>query len=206
MAAEGNLAPQPVPLKIVQAGTPVLRQRASDLTRDQVRSDEIQQLIEFMRETMRDAPGVGLAAPQVGMGLRLAVIEDPIEYHLDLSPVELAERGRKAVPFHVIINPTLNVAGANVAFFEGCLSVSGLMAVVPRATSVEVNCLDHHGEARTIQASGWYARILQHEIDHLDGKLYVDRMIPQTLMTVEAHKRFWRDTPIAQVLEQMGSA
>ena len=159
-----------------------------------------------MRETMRDAPGVGLAAPQVGMGLRLAVIEDPIEYHLDLSPVELAERGRKAVPFHVIINPTLNVAGANVAFFEGCLSVSGLMAIVPRATSVEVNCLDHHGEARTIQASGWYARILQHEIDHLDGKLYVDRMIPQTLMTVEAHKRFWRDTPIAQVLEQMGSA
>jgi peptide deformylase len=192
-------------LKIVQAGTPVLRRRTSELTPEQIRSSEIQDLLEFMRETMRDAPGVGLAAPQVGLGLRLAVIEDPIEYHIDLSPTELAERGRKAVPFHVIINPTLKLSDAHVSFFEGCLSLAGLVAVVPRATSVEVSCLDHRGEARTIQASGWYARILQHEIDHLDGTLYVDRMIPQTLMTVDAHKRFWRDTPVAQVLEQTGS-
>ena len=124
-----------------------------------------------MRETMNDAPGVGLAAPQVGVPLQLAVIEDKQEYMSGLTPEHIAERERQPVPFHVIINPVLHVvSGADVEFFEGCLSVPGFTAIVPRARQVRVECLDQTGAPRSIEASGWYARILQHEIDHLTGR------------------------------------
>lgn len=160
-------------LKIVQAGHPVLRERARDLTPEELRSAETQQLIALMRETMRDAPGVGLAAPQVGVPLRLAVIEDLADVEDDVR----ATRERAPVPFHVIVNPVLRlVPGEDVTFTEGCLSVRGFVARVARARRVQVECLDEHGAPRVIDASGWYARILQHEIDHLDGTLYVDRM------------------------------
>src|SRR5689334_24298328 len=105
-------------LKIVQAGEPVLRQPARALTREEIRGPEIQQLIEFMRETMRDAPGVGLAAPQIGLPLQLAVIEDREEYLKDVPAHVLAERQRKPVPFHVIVNPSMTLGGTYVEFFE----------------------------------------------------------------------------------------
>src|SRR5579875_2367265 len=94
-------------LKIVQAGEAVLRQRPRPLTPDEIDSRETQQLIESMRETMYDAPGVGLAAPQIGLPLQLAVIEDKPEYTRDAPAGFLKERERKPVPFHVIINPVL---------------------------------------------------------------------------------------------------
>jgi peptide deformylase len=162
-------------LKIVQVGTPVLRKGTCRLTRDEVRSPEVQQLLDWMRETMRDAPGVGLAAPQIGLPLRLAVIEDTSE---------ASEMERKPVPFHVIINPTLAQGPDLVEHFEGCLSVEGFQASVARSRTVRVEAWDHHGDPVTIDASGWYARILQHEIDHLEGKLYIDRMDPRTFTTV----------------------
>src|SRR5215471_16997528 len=96
-------------LKIVQAGEPVLREAARPLSADEIRSVEIQRLIEAMKETMRDAPGVGLAAPQVGYALQLAVIEDRPEYTRDAPREHLAQRERKPVPFHVIINPQLTL-------------------------------------------------------------------------------------------------
>src|SRR5579875_1033946 len=96
-------------LKIVQAGEPVLRTKATALTPDQIRSRETQALIEWMRETMYDAPGVGLAAPQVGIGLQLAVIEDKPEYTRDASPEFLKQRERTPVPFHVIVNPLITL-------------------------------------------------------------------------------------------------
>jgi len=164
-------------LKIVQAGHPVLRERARELAADELRSAEIQQLIGLMRDTMRDAPGVGLAAPQIGVGLRIAVIEDAVSANPDAPN----EREREAVPFHVIINPVLHlVPGDNITFTEGCLSVRGFVARVARARSVRVECLDEHGAPCVIEARGWYARILQHEIDHLDGALYIDRMDTRT--------------------------
>lgn len=164
-------------LKIVQAGHPVLRERARDLTPDEIRSAATRQLIELMRETMRDAPGVGLAAPQVGVPLRIAVIEDSAEIDEEVR----TEREREPVPFHVIVNPVLRlVPGDEVTFTEGCLSVRGYAALVKRARRVQVECLDEHGTPKVIEASGWYARILQHEIDHLDGTLYVDRMDTRT--------------------------
>jgi peptide deformylase len=161
-------------LKIVQAGDPVLRNGTRPLTRDEVRSAEVQRLIELMRETMREAPGVGLAAPQIGMPLRLAVIEDV---------ADIPEKERKPVPFHVIVNPRLTLGPGVVEHYEGCLSVDGFQAVVPRAHAVSVGALDHQGEPITIEATGWYARILQHEIDHLEGTLYVDRMRTRTFTT-----------------------
>src|SRR6516164_1992493 len=137
-------------LKIVQAGESVLRNQARKLSREELRSQEIRRLIEWMRETMRDAPGVGLAAPQIGMPLQIAVIEDRQEYIDKLAPGQAEERSRKAVPFQVLINPSLTVAGEEdrpASFFEGCLSLSGFTAVVPRATRVRVECLNEKAEA-----------------------------------------------------------
>jgi peptide deformylase len=161
-------------LKIVQVGIPVLRSGTRPLTRDEVTSAEVQQLIEWMRETMREAPGVGLAAPQVGLPLRLAVIEDI---------ADVPEKERKPVPFHVLINPQLTLGAGVVEHYEGCLSLDGFQALVPRAQTVTVDALDHHGDPVKIEASGWYARILQHEIDHLNGTLYIDRMHTRTFTT-----------------------
>src|SRR3954451_20145923 len=155
-------------LKIYQAGEPVLRQVARPLTLEEIKSAATQQLIELMRETMRDAPGVGLAEPQVGESVQIAVIEDKAEYQTTLPEEILAERESSTVPFHVIINPTIQVDETDAAvFFEGCLSVNGYAALVSRARSVKVECLNEHGVHQVIEAQGWYARILQHEIDHL---------------------------------------
>src|ERR1035438_1264921 len=157
-------------LKIVNVGEPSLRAASQQLSKEQTLSPSLQDLIEFMRETLRDAPGVGLAAPQVGEPLQLAVIEDRAEYHKLLTDKELKERGRTEVPFHVIVNPVLElITESSQTFFEGFLSLPGFTALVPRAKQVRVSCLDHRGESRVIEASGWYARILQHEIDHLNA-------------------------------------
>jgi peptide deformylase len=189
-----------MPLEIKSAGEPVLRQTSLILGRDEILSPALQQLIEQMRETMYKAPGVGLAAPQVGLGLRLAVIEDKPEYMKDIPPQTLADRERKPVPFHVIVNPVLTLETApDTDFFEGCLSLPGLMALVRRAVRVRVDCLDHRAEPQTIRASGWYARILQHEIDHLNGTLYIDRMHPRSLCTLDNYSKHWKERTIAEV-------
>ena len=181
-------------LKIVQAGDPVLRQTARALTSAEIASGEIQRLIADMRETMYDAPGVGLAAPQVGISLALAVIEDKQEYVRDLTPEQLAERARQTVPFHVIINPKITETSGTKEFYEGCLSLAGFMAVVPRAERVRVECLDENGQPKIIEASGWYARILQHEIDHLNGNLYFDRMNSRTFTSLDNWNRFVKNS------------
>jgi peptide deformylase len=183
-------------LEIVQAGHPVLRQRARAMNVAEIRSREIQKLIKSMRARMHEAPGVGLAAPQLGLSLQLAVVEDREEYHKDVSEEMLRERERRPVPFHVLINPTLEEIGAEKAeFFEGCLSLSGFSALVPRARQVRVTCLDEHGERKVIEAAGWYARILQHEIDHLNGALYIDRMRSRSFTTMENLAEFWKGKP-----------
>jgi peptide deformylase len=177
-------------LKICQVGEPELRQFARPLSRDEILSPHIQELIVAMRETMRDAPGVGLAAPQVGIPLQIAVIEDRQEYIDKLPPGHAAERGRAAVPFQVLINPSLTTEGeSRVPFFEGCLSLAGFTAIVPRYSKVHVECLNEKAEPVEIHAEGWYARILQHEIDHLHGRLYIDSMNSRSFMTLENFTR-----------------
>lgn len=192
-------------LPIVQTGDPVLRHAARPLALDELATPRIQQLIEAMRDTMRAAPGVGLAAPQIGESLQLVVIEDPPQLHEGLTPEQLAQRERLAVPFHVLVNPQLTIVGdERVEAFEGCLSFAGFVMIVPRARRVRVEALDEHGRPFAREATGWYARILQHEFDHLRGVLCCDRMHPRTLSTVENHARHWRSHGVAEVLDAVG--
>jgi peptide deformylase len=185
---------------IVQAGNPALRQRARALSVPEIRSKEIQRFIEAMRKTMQEAPGVGLAAPQMGLSLQLAVIEDREEYHKDVSAEQLAERERRPVPFHVLINPKITeMSEAQVEFFEGCLSLAGFLALVSRAHRVRVEWLNERGKPKVITATGWYARILQHEIDHLQGTLYIDRMKSRTFTSVDNWNQFWKGKPVAEI-------
>ncbi|HEY5920083.1 MAG TPA: peptide deformylase [Kofleriaceae bacterium] len=188
------------PLDIVQVGTPVLRQHARPLSVEELASARIQQLIVDMRDTMRAAPGVGLAAPQISESLQLVVIEDPPSYHTKLSADELAAREREAVPFHVLVNPVLTVRSDEiVAAFEGCLSFSGFNMVVPRARKVRVEALDEHGQRVVKVATGWYARILQHEVDHLHGIVCCDRMDSRTLTSVTNFDKYWSGKSVDDV-------
>ena len=193
-------------LPIVHAGEPVLRQKARPLSLKELKSRDIQKLIEHMRETMRAAPGVGLAAPQVGVSIQLAVIEDRKEYHKDISAGQLTLRERRPVPFHVLINPQIHTTAEDQAvdFFEGCLSLPGFFALVPRSHAVRVDCLDQHGKERTIDASGWYARILQHEIDHLQGNLYIDRMRSRSFSSTENWEKFWKGKQVPEIRTELG--
>ncbi len=190
-------------LKILQAGSLVLHQEARELSKEEILSPFIQQLIEMMKETVRDAPGVGLAAPQVGLPFKMAIIEDRAEYHEAWTSEQLEERGRKPVAFHAIFNPKIFFdTNEKVEFFEACLSFNGITGLTPRATAVRVECLNEKAEPIVISAKGWYARILQHEIDHMQGILFVGRADSRTLMTMENFNRFWRNKPLAEVKQQ----
>lgn len=193
-------------LGLMQIGDPVLRKPARPLSADEVRSDAIRKLIDDMRETMYDAPGVGLAAPQVGRSLQLAVVEDREEWLKDVSAEDLAQRERRAVPFQIVVNPKIVRFSADEAeFFEGCLSLAGFTAIVPRSRSMRVECLDENAQPKVIDASGWYARILQHEIDHLRGTIYIDRMRSRTFTSVDHFKQFWQGKPISAVQAELDS-
>ena len=195
----------PVRLKIVQTGEPVLRQMGRRLTPEEVALPAIQELIGHMRDTMRDAPGVGLAAPQVGLPIQIAVIEDRAEYLTGIAPELLAERERQAVPFLVLINPDIvEYSDETAEFFEGCLSVAGFSALVKRSRRVRVEYLDEHGQPQRLQASGWFARILQHEIDHLNGRLYIDRMETRSFTSLDNMGRHWKDLPVESVRTALG--
>jgi peptide deformylase len=186
-------------LKIMQMGEPVLREQARILTRHEILSEETQSLIQEMRDVMHDAPGVGLAAPQVGLPLQLAVIEDREDLLRALSADDIAERERRPVPFHVIINPVIAYSSDDKKnFYEGCLSLPGFSAVVPRARTIRVEYLDERAEPQFVQATGWYARILQHEIDHLHGALYIDRMLTRTFTTLDNWTRVHKGKPVPQ--------
>ena len=191
-------------LPIVEVGNPVLRRVARALSHKEIRASEIQNLIAQMREAMHDAPGVGLAAPQVGHSIQLAVIEDREQYHKDIAPEQLTAKERRPVPFHVLINPKVIWQSEETReFFEGCLSLPGYTAIVQRARSVKVECLDEKGNSRSIEATGWYARILQHEIDHLQGRLYIDRMETRSFSSLDNFSEFWKSATPAEVLKQI---
>ncbi|MER6629532.1 peptide deformylase [Streptomyces sp. NPDC000987] len=181
------------PLPIVAAGEPVLR-RAAEPFDGQLDSALLARFLAALRVTMRTAPGVGLAAPQVGVALRIAVIEDPAPVPRE---VRLA-RGRVPQPFRVLVNPSYEPVGpARAAFFEGCLSVPGWQAVVARAAEVRLRCQDEAGRPVDEVFTGWPARIVQHETDHLDGVLYLDRAELRSLSSNQAMARRWtQPTPV----------
>jgi peptide deformylase len=188
-----TLAGPPLP-RIVQAGDPVLRAVAESVPPHEIETPAFRALIETMVAVMRAAPGVGLAAPQIGVPKRVIVLEDREEFLSRLDADGLAARERVPLPLTVIVNPTLRLMdGRGATFLEGCLSVTGYVALVRRATEVEVTGLDATGpdvRQRVWRVRGWPARILQHEVDHVNGILYVDRMYPRSLCGPEETHRW----------------
>jgi peptide deformylase len=183
----------------------VLRARAAEVRADGIATPAFQELVATMIATMRAAPGVGLAAPQIGIDLRVIVLEERAELLARLPPAEVAEREREAFATRVLVNPVLRILGEERAmFFEGCLSVSGFVGLVERSHEVEVTGLDEHAAAVTWRVKGWPARILQHEVDHLDGTLYIDRMKTRTFATVEHAKTLYAGKPIAEIRKLLG--
>jgi peptide deformylase len=184
---------------IVHAGHPVLRALAAPVPKEMLGTSKLRELAASMTEVMRQAPGVGLAAPQIGVGLALIVLEDAEALMARLGAAERAARGRVSFPLQVIANPELVThGGGRATFFEGCLSVPGYMALVERDLEVEVRGVDIAGDPVSWRVSGWPARILQHEVDHLRGTLYVDRMITRTF-TANAEVGRWLSLPADEV-------
>jgi peptide deformylase len=190
------------PLAIVAAGDPVLRRPAEPFD-GQLDAGLLARFVEALRRTMHAAPGVGLAAPQVGIGLRIAVVEDPAPV-----PEEVRRaRGRVPLPFRVLVNPSYEPVGAErAAFFEACLSVPGWQAVVARPARVRLTGADEHGRAVDEVVSGWPARIVQHETDHLDGVLYLDRAEPRSLSSHQAVAERWNQPTPQEAARALGFA
>jgi peptide deformylase len=188
-------------LRIEQAGSEILHRPAASLSPEEVRSEDVQRLIDALFATLAGV-GVGLAAPQIGVGLQVVVIEDPAELQTLLPPDVLRQQERVPIEAHTLVNPILSLDETEPAeFFEGCLSVEGYRAIVPRARRVHVRALDRFGEPFEREAVGWYARILQHEIDHLAGRLYVERMRPRTLVSATSYTQHWSKVPIAEAIQ-----
>ncbi|MFF5584177.1 peptide deformylase [Streptomyces hygroscopicus] len=182
------------PLPIIAAGVPVLRQPALPYE-GQLATDQLDRLLAAMREAMHSAPGVGLAAPQIGVPLRLAVIEDPAEVTAEVREV----RGRVPQPYRVLVNPAYEPVGdGRAAFFEGCLSIPGWQAVVSRPDRIRLRGQDETGRELDEEFTGWPARIVQHETDHLDGVLYLDLAETRSLSSAQAVSDYWsQPTPAA---------
>ncbi|MGW2282780.1 peptide deformylase [Streptomyces sp. NPDC001770] len=188
------------PLPIVAAGDPVLR-RVAEPYDGQLDDALFHRFLAALRGTMHAAPGVGLAAPQVGIPLRVAVLEDRAVG----APDVLEARGRTPLPFRVLVNPRYEPEGdARAAFFEGCLSVPGWQAVVARHASVRLCAQDGTGKAIDEVFTGWPARIVQHETDHLDGGLYLDVALSRSLSTNEAVVERWSAPTPGEAARELG--
>jgi peptide deformylase len=174
-------------LKIARIGHPVLRAPAAAVPADRCTSAEVQQLVDDMVETMRDSDGVGLAAPQVYASLRIITVEVRAASTRLPRPPE--------VELTVLVNPTIIDHSADrVDDWEGCLSIPDLRGRVPRWRTVRVTALDRHGRPVTVDAEGFFARVIQHEVDHLDGVLFPERMTDlRTLTDVREFQRHWAD-------------
>lgn len=177
-------------LKIATVGHPVLRRPAQPVPEADIGKPALESLIEAMVETMRDASGAGLAAPQVYVPLRVCVIE-------------LAENprypGAGPIPLMILINPRLSPLGfaadgtlpwgSGISMYEGCLSVPNLRGRVRRPRRVAVEARDRLGAPIELLAEGVFASVIQHEVDHLDATLFVDRADPKTLTTLTEYER-----------------
>jgi peptide deformylase len=189
-------------LEIATVGDPVLRERARELSAEELRSDELQRLIDDMIETKRAAHGAGIAANQVGRPLRLAVVE--------VEPGNPRYPYKPEVPLTVIVNPEIEPLDDEVFLVnEGCLSVPDLRGDVERFVNVRVRYLDRHGEPHEEVRRGLTAGTFQHELDHLDGVLFLDRVRdPSTFSTWEQfdrHRRAEFEARARELVERVGS-
>ena len=169
-------------LKIAKLGNPILRKIATPVDSREIKSSDIQRLIDDMLETMYDEPGIGLAAPQVLRSIQLVV---------------MGCKGEGGFPEAVLINPSIVYYGPEqVENWEGCLSVDGLRGKVTRPSLVRVNALDRKGKTLDFEATGLYAVCIQHEVDHLIGKVFLDRMTDMSTLTqLDEFTQYWQKEP-----------
>ncbi|MEW6775538.1 MAG: peptide deformylase [Bdellovibrionota bacterium] len=180
-------------LQIAKLGHPVLRKRAAEVPRPEIDSGEFQRLVDDMIETMRDADGAGLAAPQVFVSKRLVIVEVRKNPRYPDAP---------DIPLTVLVNPVLEpLPGDLEEGWEGCLSVDDLRGRVVRHTKLRVTSLDREGKSQNFEAEGFFARALQHECDHLDGVLFVDRVRDTRSLT---HLREWRRYHLSEGMPEGG--
>lgn len=164
--------------RIIRMGNPLLRQRARTVTENEIGSDALRAMIDDMVDTLHDYGGIGLAAPQIGESIRLAIIEitDTASRYGEIP----------TLPLSVFINPEIDVLDpATRGYWEGCLSVPGLRGFVERPQKVRIRYTNADGDRGTLELDGFLATVFQHEFDHLDGKLYVDRLADPTLLSFE---------------------
>ena len=169
-------------LKIAKLGNPILRKRAAPIDSRDIKSADLQRLIDDMFETMYDEPGIGLAAPQVSQSIQLVV---------------MGCKGDGGFPETVLINPSIVYYGPEqVEHWEGCLSVDGLRGKVTRPSLVRVKGLDRKGKPLDFEATGLYAVCIQHELDHLIGKVFLDRMTDMSTLTqLDEFSQYWQKEP-----------
>jgi peptide deformylase len=186
-------------LKVARMGHPVLRAKARPLDAAEIRSSEVQQLIDDMFETMAEYQGVGLAAPQIHESVRLFVAGIPARAAADDDEDDEDEDDRDEMPLIALINPEITPVGREVSEdWEGCLSIPDIRGRVPRVRRIVAKGYDRNGKRVEIKASGFSARVIQHETDHLDGVLFFDRMKSlETLTFLDEFGRYWsrRDIP-----------
>ena len=171
--------------KIVEIGDPRLREKSRTVDPAGFGGAELRELVEDMVDSMHAAGGIGIAAPQIGVSLRVAVIE--------IDPATTRYPGAAGFPSTVIVNPRVTVLDpAMQSYWEGCLSVPNLRGLVHRPRAVRVEYVDLEGAPHAIEAEGFLATVFQHELDHLDGVLFVDKVRDtRHLATVENYARFW---------------
>jgi peptide deformylase len=188
-------------LQIAQIGTPILRQRARDVALEELRSAEFQQFLDDLVATMRDANGAGLAAPQVHRSVRVCALEVDHNPRYPYKP---------NIPLTILVNPVLTpLSEAKFDNYEGCLSVPDLRGVVARHAELRVQAWDRHGVPIDDEVRGITAGTFQHEVDHLDGTLFIDRVNdPATLCTWKAFTRHHEEnfrTRVQEIVARYGS-
>lgn len=176
-------------LKVARLGHPVLRAKALPIPPEAIPSTQVQRLIDDMFETMREYSGIGLAAPQVHEGLRLFVAGMRA-----VAVPELLADGED-MPLIALINPEITIVpGEAVSGWEGCLSIPDIRGMVPRASEIRVQAYDRSGQRVSFTASGFPARVIQHEADHLNGVLFFDRMQTfESLTFLDEYRRYWTE-------------
>lgn len=177
--------PEPPYPRVCQVGDPALRAVAAPVEPAQLAGPELQRLVERLVQVMRRRHCVGLSAPQLGVPLQVLALEFPETLFRACAPRVREARQMEPFPLRVFVNPSLRVLDSRlVTFPEGCESVAGFLACVPRFQAVQISGLDPRGEQVVWQASGWAARIIQHEMDHLQGCLFIDKMDSKTFTNI----------------------
>ena len=189
------------PLRIAQIGHPILRQPTRILTREELLSEEIQSFLDDLVETMREASGAGLAANQVYQSLRICAVEVRNNSRYPYRP---------NIPLTILVNPVLTPASDETFInYEGCLSVPNLRGQVRRHCEVHVEALDREGNSISTVVKGMTAATYQHEVDHLDGRIFLDRVEdPNSVVTLENFQRYCVDkaaTDVETLVKRYGS-